>query len=110
MRLEEKEREIAAQAEVAREKIAELPDHPAYQQIMAVFAATDAPLRARAVCEAMDVEIAPSNINNVHLKLKRLADRGILAETEQGAVHPAATVTPVADTGHQLARRPASRS
>ncbi|MFD9005902.1 hypothetical protein ACFV0T_33945 [Streptomyces sp. NPDC059582] len=51
---------------------------------MAVFAATDAPLRARAVCEAVDVEIAPSNINNVRLKLKRLAGRGILAETEQG--------------------------
>ncbi|WP_354645198.1 hypothetical protein [Kitasatospora camelliae] len=32
----------------------------------------------------MDVEIAPSNINNVRLKLKRLAERGILVETEQG--------------------------
>jgi hypothetical protein len=121
VRLDEREREIAAQAETAREKIAELtalldgldtaaeeiritrktllelpdpppstplaaklPDHPDYQQIMAVFAAADAPLRARAVCEGMDVEIAPSNINNVRLKLKRLADRGILAETEQG--------------------------
>ncbi|MFF0043850.1 hypothetical protein ACFYRG_48175 [Streptomyces mirabilis] len=121
VRLEEREREIAAQAEAAREKIAELtalldgfdtaaeeiritrktllelpdpppseppaaklPDHPAYQQIMAAFAAADAPLRARAVCEAMDVEIAPNSINNVRLKLKRLAERGILAETEQG--------------------------
>ena len=115
------EREIAAQAGAAQEKIAKLtarldgfdtateeirttrktllklsgppppaspaaklPDHRAYQQIMAVFAATDAPLRARAACEAMDVEMAPSNINNVRLKLKRLAERGILAETEQG--------------------------
>ncbi|WP_030732899.1 hypothetical protein [Streptomyces sp. NRRL S-237] len=120
-RLEEREREIAAQAETAREKIAELtalldglgrvteeiritrktllelpdprppapltaklPDHPAYHQIMAVFATADAPLRARAVCEAMDVEIAPNNINNVRLKLKRLVERGILVETEQG--------------------------
>jgi hypothetical protein len=32
----------------------------------------------------MVVEIAPSSINNVRLKLKRLADRGILVETEQG--------------------------
>ncbi|WP_406439398.1 hypothetical protein OHB14_11935 [Streptomyces sp. NBC_01613] len=63
---------------------AKLPDHPAYQQITAVFAAADALLRARAVCEAMDVEFAPSNINNVRLMLKRLAERGILAETEQG--------------------------
>lgn len=61
-----------------------LPDHPAYQQIMAVFAAADAPMRARAVCEAMDLKIAPNNINNVRLKLKRLADRGILTEPEQG--------------------------
>jgi hypothetical protein len=61
-----------------------VPDHPAYQQIMAVFSAADAPLRARAVCEAMDLEIAPNNVNNVWLKLKRLAERGILIEPEQG--------------------------
>lgn len=44
------------------------------------------------------MEIAPSNINNVRLKLKRLAERGILAETEQGlfAVHPATAVAPPA--------------
>ncbi|MFE2184277.1 hypothetical protein [Streptomyces sp. NPDC059455] len=51
---------------------------------MAVFAAAGAPLRARAVCGAMDLEIAPSNVNNVRLKLKWLAGRGILIETEQG--------------------------
>ncbi|SEE62409.1 MULTISPECIES: hypothetical protein [unclassified Streptomyces] len=120
-RLEEQEREIAAQAEATRGRIAELsaqleefdriaeevritrktllalpdpspptppaaelPDHPAYRQIMAVFAAADTPLRARAVCEAMDLEIAPNNINNTRLKLKRLTERRILVETEQG--------------------------
>ncbi|MEV5530761.1 hypothetical protein [Streptomyces prunicolor] len=62
----------------------QLPDHPAYQQIMAVFATADAPLRARQVCEAMNMEIAPNNINNTRLKLKRLTERGILVETEQG--------------------------
>ncbi|MDI9889431.1 hypothetical protein QMZ92_35280 [Streptomyces sp. HNM0645] len=125
-RLEEREREIAAQAEAVKERIAELsaqleefhrtaeeiritrktllelpepvppvppppklPDHPAYQQIMAVFAAADAPLRARQVCEAMDLEIAPNTINNTRLKLKGLVERGILAETEQGLfTHP----------------------
>ncbi|KMS76595.1 hypothetical protein ACM01_05355 [Streptomyces viridochromogenes] len=117
-RLEEREREIAAQAETTREQITQLtaqldelgraaeevritrktllalpdpqppappalklPDHPAYRQIMTVFTAADHPLRARQVCEAMDLEIAP---NNVRLKLKRLADRRILAETEPG--------------------------
>ncbi|MGY0459256.1 hypothetical protein ACW14Y_03240 [Kitasatospora sp. cg17-2] len=52
-----------------------------------MFASADAPLRARAVCKEMDVEIAPSNVynvNNVRLKLKRLAERRILTETEQG--------------------------
>jgi hypothetical protein len=120
-RLEERERELAAQAEAARERIAELsaqleelhrtaeeiritrktllelpepvppappppklPDHPAYQQIMTVFTAADGPLRARQVCEAMDLRIAPNTINNARLKLKRLVERGILAETEQG--------------------------
>ncbi|MFP1629852.1 hypothetical protein ACLB9X_32965 [Streptomyces sp. 5K101] len=120
-RLEERERELAAQAEAARERIAELsaqleelhrtaeeiritrktllelpeptppappppklPDHPAYQQIMAVFTAADGPLRARQVCEAMDLQIAPNTVNNARLKLKRLVERGILVETEQG--------------------------
>ncbi|MDX3568590.1 hypothetical protein [Streptomyces sp. ID05-47C] len=50
---------------------------------MAAFAAADTPLRARAVCEAMDLEIAPSNVTNVRLKLKRLVEIGILMEPEQ---------------------------
>ncbi|MFB7332578.1 hypothetical protein ACFC00_13115 [Streptomyces adustus] len=120
-RLEEREREITAQAETMREQITQLttqldelgrtayeiritrktllelpdpqppapsapklPDHPAYQQIMAVFTAVDHPLRARRVCEAMDLPVVPNTINNVRLELKRLADRGILAETEPG--------------------------
>jgi hypothetical protein len=51
---------------------------------MAVFAQAGGPLRARGVCEAMDLEPAPNNINNVRLKLKRLTGRNILAETEPG--------------------------
>ncbi|WP_405914724.1 hypothetical protein [Streptomyces sp. NBC_00728] len=51
---------------------------------MAVFTAADHPLRARQVCEAMNPTVAPNNINNARPKLKRLADRGILTETEQG--------------------------
>ncbi|WP_438302898.1 transposase [Streptomyces sp. HUAS TT11] len=66
---------------------AKLPDHPAYRQIMAVFAAADAPLRARAVCEAMDLEIAPSNVNNVRLKFTRGRDRA-----RAGSVHPATAI------------------
>lgn len=40
-------------------------------------------LPARAVCEAMGVEITPGDINNVRLKLKWLAERGILDGTGQ---------------------------
>ncbi|MEU1710655.1 hypothetical protein ABZ478_35965 [Streptomyces sp. NPDC005706] len=120
-RLEERERELAAQAEAAKERIAELsaqleelhqtaeevritrktllelpepippappppklPDHPAYQQIMAVFTAADGPLQARQVCETMDLPIAPNTVNDARLKLKRLAEPGIVVETEQG--------------------------
>jgi hypothetical protein len=36
------------------------------------------------VCEAMDLAVAPNNINNVRLKPKRLAGHGILTETEPG--------------------------
>jgi hypothetical protein len=50
---------------------------------MAVFAEADSPLRARAVCEAMDLEIVPGNVNNVRLRPKRLVERGILTEPEQ---------------------------
>jgi hypothetical protein len=51
---------------------------------MAVFTVADHLLRARQVCEAMDVAVAPNNINNVRVKLKRLAGRGIPAESEPG--------------------------
>ena len=60
-----------------------LPGHPAYQQIPAVFADAG-PMRARDLCQALDLPIAPKNTENVRSKLKRLASRGILAETEPG--------------------------
>ncbi|MEU1853868.1 hypothetical protein ABZ499_32575 [Streptomyces sp. NPDC019990] len=36
------------------------------------------------MCEAMDLDPAPNNINNVRLKLKRLTGRNILTEPEPG--------------------------
>ncbi|MEU6512174.1 hypothetical protein [Streptomyces sp. NPDC046942] len=123
VRLEEREREIAVQAEETRGQITrltavldelgraaeevriirktllelpdpgppapsasapKLPDGAAYQEIMAVFAQADGPLRARGVCEAMDLDPAPNNINNVRLKLKRLTGHNILTEPEPG--------------------------
>ncbi|MCU1652867.1 MAG: hypothetical protein JWQ60_4016 [Pseudonocardia sp.] len=61
----------------------------AYQQILAVFTATDGePLRAKQACEAMDLPLLPTNINNARGKLKRLAARRVLAETEPGLFAP----------------------
>jgi hypothetical protein len=61
-----------------------LPDHPAYQQILAVFADTGRPMRARDLCQAMDMPIVSKNTENIRSKLKRLVSRGILVETEPG--------------------------
>ncbi len=35
-------------------------------------------------CRAIDLPVAPNNINNARVRLKRLTDRGILTETEEG--------------------------
>jgi hypothetical protein len=61
-----------------------LPDHPAYQQILAAFADLQRPLRARDLCVALDLPIVPKNTEGIRSKLKRLASRGILTETEPG--------------------------
>jgi len=61
-----------------------LPDHPAYQQILAVFADFGRPLRARDLCEALDLPIVSKNTENIRSKLKRLVSKGILVETEPG--------------------------
>ena len=63
----------------------ELPEHPAYQQIMDAFASQRRPLRARDLCTALDLPIAPKNVEGIRSKLKRLVSRGILAETEPGS-------------------------
>lgn len=49
-----------------------------------MFAEADRPPRAREVGEAMDLPILPKHTESNRSKLKRLADRGILAETEPG--------------------------
>jgi hypothetical protein len=61
-----------------------LPGHPAYQQILDAFADLRRPLRARDLCVALDLPIVAKNTENIRSKLKRLASRGILVETEPG--------------------------
>jgi uncharacterized membrane protein YccC len=61
-----------------------LPGHPAYQQILDAFADLRRPLRARDLCTALDLPIIAKNTEGLRSKLKRLASRGILVETEPG--------------------------
>ncbi|XVQ89475.1 hypothetical protein ACQP2K_19270 [Microbispora siamensis] len=63
---------------------AAVPDHPAYQQILTVFADLGRPLRARDLCQTLDLPIVSKNTENIRSKLKRLVSRGILIETEPG--------------------------
>ena len=62
----------------------DLPEHPAYRQILDVFADLRRPLRARDLCTALDLPIAAKNTEGLRSKLKRLVSRGILVETEPG--------------------------
>ncbi|MFF3667203.1 hypothetical protein [Microtetraspora malaysiensis] len=60
----------------------ELPDHPAYRHILHSFADLGRPLRARDLCQALDLPIVKKNTENIRSKLKRLVSQGILVETE----------------------------
>ncbi len=57
---------------------------PAYQQILAVFAATGNPLRAKDICVALGTGTAAKNTESLRAKLKRLVARGVLTEPESG--------------------------
>ncbi|MFI1972607.1 hypothetical protein BLA24_07885 [Streptomyces cinnamoneus] len=62
----------------------DLPEHPDYPRILAVFNDTTGPLRARDVCEALDHELLPKNIEGTRAKLKRLVKLDILIEGDAG--------------------------
>ena len=50
----------------------ELPEHPDYPRILAVFNDTTGPLRARDICQALDFELLPKHIERTRAKMKRL--------------------------------------
>jgi hypothetical protein len=60
------------------------PEHPVYEQILTALAAAGRPMRAREVCDAIDMPTTATNINNVRSKLKRLTGRDLTIEVEQG--------------------------
>ncbi|MER5201461.1 hypothetical protein ACWD3J_49325 [Streptomyces sp. NPDC002755] len=62
----------------------ELPEHPDYPRILAVFNSTTAPLTARDICQALDFELLPKHIERTRAKMKRLVTLGFLTESEPG--------------------------
>ncbi|MFY1678052.1 hypothetical protein [Streptomyces sp. WMMC905] len=62
----------------------DIPDHPAYQQILTALADEGRPMRARDLCQALDLPTLPKNTEGIRSKLKRLVSRGILVEPEPG--------------------------
>ena len=63
----------------------DLPEHPDYPRILAVFNEATGPLRARDICEALDHELLPKNIEGTRAKLKRLVKLDILTEADAGS-------------------------
>ncbi|MFD4413540.1 hypothetical protein ACFVXW_22450 [Streptomyces sp. NPDC058251] len=62
----------------------ELPEHPDYPRILAVFNDTTGPLRARDICQALDFELLPKHVERTRARMKRLVTIGILTEAEPG--------------------------
>ncbi|MEV2248215.1 hypothetical protein [Streptomyces sp. NPDC049970] len=63
----------------------DLPEHPDYPRILVVFNDETGPLRAKDVCQALDHELLPKNIEGTRAKLKRLVRLGILIEADTGS-------------------------
>ncbi|QXE38077.1 hypothetical protein KQY30_31450 [Streptomyces sp. GMY02] len=62
----------------------ELPEHPDYPRILAVFNETTGSLRATDICRALGHEVVPKNIEGTRAKLKRPVRLGILTEADTG--------------------------
>lgn len=71
-----------------------LPSTPAYGAILDTLHAATGPLRSRDVCEALDLGVELTTINGMRHKLKRLVDRGALAETQVGLFSLTHNATP----------------
>jgi hypothetical protein len=62
----------------------DVPGHPAYRQILTALTDAGRPMRARDLCQALDLPILPKNTEGIRSKLKRLVSRGVLIEPEPG--------------------------
>lgn len=62
----------------------DLPGSPAYQNILAALADSSGPVRAKDLCQRLDLGLEPKNIEGMRSKLKRLVSRGMAVESEPG--------------------------
>jgi hypothetical protein len=62
----------------------DLPEHPDYSRILAVFHEATGPLKARDVCQALGHALLPKHIEGARAKLKRLVKLDTLTEIEPG--------------------------
>jgi hypothetical protein len=62
----------------------DLPGNPAYQNILAALAESPEPVRAKDLCQRLDLGQEPKNIEGMRSKLKRLVSRGLAIESEPG--------------------------
>ena len=90
-------RAMAADLALEQPPAPPLSDGAAYQQIMDVFGHEHRPLRARDLCQALDLPVMPKHVEGTRAKLKRLVSLGFLEETEPGLFaqpRPQAPATP----------------
>ncbi|MFJ9544131.1 hypothetical protein ACIRPX_43980 [Streptomyces sp. NPDC101225] len=57
---------------------------PEYREIIALFATSGAAMRCKEVCEHLGLGTEPRHVEGMRSKLKRLVERGILAEPSSG--------------------------
>ncbi|MFD9280272.1 hypothetical protein ACFWD7_23715 [Streptomyces mirabilis] len=57
---------------------------PEYREIIALFATSGAAMRCKEVCRQLGLGTEPRHVEGMRSKLKRLVERGILAEPSSG--------------------------
>ncbi|MFE9882614.1 hypothetical protein [Streptomyces sp. NPDC005784] len=57
---------------------------PEYREIIALFATSGAAMRCKEVCQHLGLGTEPRHVEGMRSKLKRLVERGILAEPSSG--------------------------
>ena len=86
--------------ELAAEDGTPLPEPlpPGYREILAAFEQAGRGLRAKDICQVLDIGLEPRHTEGIRAKLKRLVSRGILTEPEPGLFALPQPTSPPPDT------------